>query len=542
MFKRNQLNNAFSELYHPNGSSGTYDKLNQLTEWRRGSLNTANTSITAPTRTQTWGLDAQGNWNTFATNGVTQTRGHNKQNQITSITGATTPTFDPNGNMTGDETGRTFVYDAWNRLVFMLGNNSRYDALNRRITNGEHFYYSGWQVIEEQTLFPFQPKAQYVWSPVYIDAMICRDWDSNGDGTLDQRHYVGQDANWNVTIIVSTAAVVDERYAPDPYGGSIVVLDAAWVVRPGGSLYVWAHYHQGLRFDASIGLYENRERWYSPSLGRFTSQDPIGFAGGYFNLYVYIGNGPVNGVDPWGLAPVDPLVWADATSAGRNAAPAVGYISAWVAANGGWMAVGGGAVAAGGAGVVVGAVGGDILYGWFISDSAWEGWAQIGGTRRLPSGPVTQAERDVYWQNVKPHPKWKSTQTGKTDDNADILRKNMAMTGKELQDLTPHHIVNSTSNWGKWQEVRNILDKYEIDINCDMNGVPVGNTPELAAKYGIRAHKGQGLHTNKASEQILERFNMAIRAQKTWGEQKRAVLGVLKELRRETFFGQFPKP
>jgi len=29
---------AFSELYHPNGSTGGYDRLNRLTEFRRGTL------------------------------------------------------------------------------------------------------------------------------------------------------------------------------------------------------------------------------------------------------------------------------------------------------------------------------------------------------------------------------------------------------------------------------------------------------------------------------------------------------------------------
>jgi len=34
---------------------------------------------------------------------------------------------------------------------------------------------------------------------------------------------------------------------------------------------------------------------------RWISQDPIGFAGGTSNLYQYEGDGPVNGLDPWGL-------------------------------------------------------------------------------------------------------------------------------------------------------------------------------------------------------------------------------------------------
>ena len=53
----------------------------------------------------------------MTTDSVTQSRSHDAQNEITSISGATTPTYDANGNLTGDETRRQFVYDAWNRLV-----------------------------------------------------------------------------------------------------------------------------------------------------------------------------------------------------------------------------------------------------------------------------------------------------------------------------------------------------------------------------------------------------------------------------------------
>ena len=39
-----------------------------------------------------------------------------------------------------------------------------------------------------------------------------------------------------------------------------------------------------------------------PDLGRFTQLDPIGFAGGDTNLYSYVGQNPVNFVDPSGLS------------------------------------------------------------------------------------------------------------------------------------------------------------------------------------------------------------------------------------------------
>jgi len=51
----------------------------------------------------------------------------------------------------------------------------------------------------------------------------------------------------------------------------------------------------------SNGWYYMRARYYDPSVGRFISEDPIGFDGGDVNLYGYVLNNPVHFVDPLGL-------------------------------------------------------------------------------------------------------------------------------------------------------------------------------------------------------------------------------------------------
>ncbi|WP_371919530.1 RHS repeat-associated core domain-containing protein [Pseudomonas sp. SDI] len=55
---------------------------------------------------------------------------------------------------------------------------------------------------------------------------------------------------------------------------------------------------QGQYYDAETYLHYNTFRYYDPGVGRFTTQDPIGLAGGV-NLYRY-GRNPTGTIDPWG--------------------------------------------------------------------------------------------------------------------------------------------------------------------------------------------------------------------------------------------------
>ena len=59
--------------------------------------------------------------------------------------------------------------------------------------------------------------------------------------------------------------------------------------------------YTGREWDADADLYYYRARWYDPAVGRFISEDPLGFAAGDPNLQRYVSNAPTNAVDPSGL-------------------------------------------------------------------------------------------------------------------------------------------------------------------------------------------------------------------------------------------------
>jgi RHS repeat-associated protein len=323
--RSNALAAAFSETY-------AYDALNQLQSFNR----TGGT-----TTSQQWQFDALGNWTTVTTNGVAQARTANAQNELTQV-GSSSLAYSTTGNLTTDAEGRTLAYDAWNRLVSVKNAAGtevaryEYDGLNRRIVEQvgtvaspaaataairDVYYSQDWQALEERVrTSPSQVAAtadtRFIWSPVYVDAMVARDRNADGNATtgtggLEQRVYALQDANWNTTAIIAATGVpgvaagaVINRFAYTPYG-EVQTLTASWTTPAAGSTPAvpWAHLFQGLEFTDVTGLAYVRHRDYSASLGRFIEMDPIGFSAGDNNWYRFVGNGPTGKTDPSGLYP-----------------------------------------------------------------------------------------------------------------------------------------------------------------------------------------------------------------------------------------------
>ncbi len=74
--------------------------------------------------------------------------------------------------------------------------------------------------------------------------------------------------------------------------------------------------YTGRESDAESDLYYYRARYYDPALGQFASEDPLGFEAKDPNLRRYVGNGPVDAVDPSGLEEKTP---AELSSSIQNA-------------------------------------------------------------------------------------------------------------------------------------------------------------------------------------------------------------------------------
>ncbi|MDB5313782.1 MAG: hypothetical protein JWO38_7984 [Gemmataceae bacterium] len=309
LWRNDSVNSSFSELY-------SYDGLNQLATFARGTLNSTKAGISGTASvTESWAYDALGNRTGVTTNGTTQTYSANAQNEITSISGATTPVYDANGNTTTDETGKQFVYDAWDRLVMAKSSGGSaletytYDGLGRRVTNTvggatTDLYYSGQlQVVEEQTVTKYT--ARYVWSPVYVNAMVARDADTSGTGltatgTSYQRLWPATDANYDVVSLVNGSGVAVERYAYDPFG-TATVMNGSWSAIS-GSAYSWVHLFQGGRLDGVTGNYTFGRREEDPVVGRWTTMDPLRFDGSDVDLYRVENNNPYIYVDAEGEA------------------------------------------------------------------------------------------------------------------------------------------------------------------------------------------------------------------------------------------------
>jgi RHS repeat-associated protein len=102
--------------------------------------------------------------------------------------------------------------------------------------------------------------------------------------------YYQPDGLGSVTSLSNTAGALANTYTYDSFGK--LTASTGTVVNP--------FQFTGRDFDSEIGLGYYRARYYDQNVGRFISEDPIGFRAGV-DFYAYVKNNPTNRVDPRGL-------------------------------------------------------------------------------------------------------------------------------------------------------------------------------------------------------------------------------------------------
>jgi RHS repeat-associated protein len=106
------------------------------------------------------------------------------------------------------------------------------------------------------------------------------------------RYYVATDQVGTPRVVSSSTGALVKTVEYDSFGNLNVDSNPAFDLPIG--------YAGGLA-DGATGLVHFGFRDYDPASGRWTGRDPVLFGGGQGNLYVYVGNNPINNRDPIGL-------------------------------------------------------------------------------------------------------------------------------------------------------------------------------------------------------------------------------------------------
>jgi RHS repeat-associated protein len=109
-----------------------------------------------------------------------------------------------------------------------------------------------------------------------------------------QVHWFLTDHQGTVKDVVDNAGIVIDHVAYDSFGrivGQTSPIDLRFA-------------YTGREWDGETGQYYYRARYYDAAVGKFISEDPIGFDAGDTNFHRYVENDPLNSTDPSGLVRV----------------------------------------------------------------------------------------------------------------------------------------------------------------------------------------------------------------------------------------------
>lgn len=215
----------------------------------------------------------------------------NNLNQYATFNGAAV-TSDATGNLQ-TWNGVSYAYDAQNRLTNVgAATNFVYDPKNRvvvRSVDGTITFnvWDDWELVEE-------------YAPGNVIAAKYLQGAHGPIKSLLNNVYFYQDSLGSTSHIASSSGALLEYYKYDLYGKPTYWAANGTQLTNGSNNGV-RDLFSGERWISEISMYDLRNRFMSPDLGRFLQPDPIGFKGDASNLYRYCGNDWANRTDPMGL-------------------------------------------------------------------------------------------------------------------------------------------------------------------------------------------------------------------------------------------------
>ncbi len=292
--------NLESRIDNTGETTFTYDLFNRLTTKAvpngLNRLAQATTKSPAGATTADYGYlyDANGNRTQSTVNGTSSpVYGYNAANQLVSSGGAGWGSYDGAGNQTSDGTGMWFEYNAKNQTSSITPKggsplNLSYTDVDstERVQAGDTSFVSGaFGIATAQA-----PAGNTHYTREDAGNLI-------GQRKPSGNYYYLFDGLGSVIGLTDAAGGVVNRYAYDPYGNTTSATED--VANP------WRF--AGGYLDGQTGLTKFGTRYYDPKIGRWTQQEP--FAGSLadpntINRYAYVGNDPVNFIDPSGFSRV----------------------------------------------------------------------------------------------------------------------------------------------------------------------------------------------------------------------------------------------
>jgi RHS repeat-associated protein len=183
-------------------------------------------------------------------------------------------------------------------------------------TDREHYTHDGDQLVLtfDQNLDGTDPAAgylqnRYLYAPGIDELLTDENFGGRADTGVTQYDllWAATDHVGSVRQLVDDDHTVVEHREFDSFGTITAVFDELGDPKESGgqpdlaaldSVFAFA----GREWDNDVGLYYNRARWLDPRIGRFLSEDPLGFEGGDTNLYRYAANNPFLFTDSTGLS------------------------------------------------------------------------------------------------------------------------------------------------------------------------------------------------------------------------------------------------